>query len=115
MPAPEGPEFDAVAELGKLLVEGGFTVYMHLPGCTMKGCACRQLHLRMEGITKLLRQALDALEGVGEVEVPERGHTGSCGPEAGCDGLCMTASYVSERNYKVRQALAALKKHFGES
>ena len=108
-------EMDPIAELGKLLQESGAYVYMHLPGCTMKGCACRKLSLRMDAITKLLRQALDALKGVGEVEVPERGHTGSCGPEAGCDGLCMAASYVSERNYKVRQALTALKKHFGES
>ena len=64
---------------------------------------------------KLLRQALDALKGVGEVEVPERGHTGSCGPEAGCDGLCTAAAYASERNYKVKRAVRALEKHFGES
>jgi len=56
-----------------------------------------------------LTVALEALEAVGPQEVPERGHTGSCGPEAGCDGLCMAAAYVSERNFKVARAITVLK------
>lgn len=46
----EPPDFDPIAELGKLLEEAGAVVYMHQAGCSMKlPCKCRDLHLVAQG------------------------------------------------------------------
>lgn len=58
-----------------------------------------------------LRESLDALRAVTEIVehgVPEPSHPGACGPESGCDGVCMELASIGE---DVRHARAVLAKY----
>ena len=38
-----------------------------------------------------------------EAILPERPHTGACGPDAGCDGTCMDLAHVGQSLQIVRR------------
>lgn len=56
---------------------------------------------RIEELEKHAASLLEILDH----EVPERSHSGSCGPEQSCDGVCMTLAGIAAT---IRDARAAL-------
>ncbi len=57
-------------------------------------------------VGELERALGEAVEEIQNGPAPELAHEGSCGPDAGCDGLCMAAAYRAE-NIRRWTALAA--------
>lgn len=53
--------------------------------------------------TSLEKAALQIIPFLGEQEIPEPSHEGSCGPEARCDGTCVDRVHASEYNHRVQQ------------
>lgn len=54
------------------------------------------------------KTALTKLFPIAIQGVPKRGHPGPCGPEAGCDGICMEVAAIAETLRFVREVLSHL-------
>lgn len=56
------------------------------------------------GYSRLVASLINVLP-IAMNAMPRRGHEGACGPEAGCDGICMEVAAISE---SLREAYAVL-------
>lgn len=69
--------------------------------------AAREMLQKRERNADLI-EVLEALVGIARRSWPEKGHEGSCGPWASCDGLCQALAAHSEVIQKAEHQLRLL-------
>jgi len=65
---------------------------------------CNDQPSRVKKLQSALTELLELLDNP-DVELPSSPHTGACGPDAGCDGVCLSLASIGDIVRRARRLL----------